>query len=294
MSSTGAKRPSIYSGGVLIDGRGNPGKRVYSGGVLLEGAARGAREYDGGILKEGIPCISVTHSNQNFASIWKGASGSIFVDWGDGSAVEEFVLVSGGVDVDHTYGGAGTYEIKVTGATANVIDLAATSQSISAIAGFDQLPGLLSLAMSGNALTDISTLANCTSLQILNVGSNQIADISVLSGLTDLQSIRVYYNQISDISPLVGLSNATLIYAFNNALTYTTQSWFTATSGNFRFYTTLSTAAEVDQFLIDLNNASWANCTVHLNGTNPAHTGGAPVLAAIAGLVSRSVTLHLN
>lgn len=269
-------RPETYAGGVLIDpSTPHPSRSTYAGGVQL-GAA---------------DTVEITHAATSFASTWKGASGSIFVDWGDGSALEEFVLVYGGVAVNHSYS-AGTKTIKVYGALENVIDVNITGMSVSALKHFSLLSALQSLAASGNVLTSVSALSSLPVLSILNVSVNQITDISALSGLSALEYIRVYNNQITDISPLCALSNTVLIYAYNNAITYTTQSWFKATSGTFRFNSTVSTSAEVDQWLIDLNNAEWENCTVYLDGTNPARTSASDV--AVAGLVGRGVILHLN
>ena len=236
--------------------------------------------------------VQITHADITFNSTWAGASGSIFVDWDDGSALEEFVLAPGGVAVGHTYGGAGTYVMKITDSYGNVTSITANSSSISAAASFNLMPLLNTFLATSNSLTDISFLASNTSLATLFLNANGITDISPLANLTSLSNLRLNINSFSDCSPVAGLSALTSLRLDSNALTYTTTPWFTASSGTFRFASTVSTAGEVDLWLANLNTAVWANCEVYLDGTNPARTAASD--ADVAALVGRSVTLHLT
>jgi len=272
MSTSGAKRPSVYSGGVLIDGRGLPGKRVYSGGVLLDGSAPGNRVYSGGILCEN-KYVSITHSKISFASIWKGVSGNILVDWGDGSIFEKFVLVTGGVNVNHEYN-AGTWTIKVYGDFYKVSHLSANTNFIVDISFIAELINLKYFSINYNFIVDISFIAELINLNYFLCHNNNIVDISPLAGLINLTHIYLNNNSISDISPLAGLTNLNLLYLYDNNIIYPSEGieWPTWDGMNFRIYSAGLNEDEVDQCCIDWDDSGSHDGVYDISGTNEVPT----------------------
>jgi hypothetical protein len=77
-----------------------------------------------------------------------------------------------------------------------------------------------------------------------------------------------------------------------NPITYTGYTWSGRTSGTYYFDSTVSTSGEVDQWLIDLASANWSNCTIYLDGTNPARTSASD--AAVATLLDNGCEIHVN
>ena len=183
----------------------------------------------------------------------KGPAGSfVTFDWGDGSTPTTLELATGGTDFIHDYSGAGE--------GTKVIRLYGTLINIS----------FLSVDHRNiNTIFSLNILANLTTLRL---NSNNISDISSLSGLTSLIYLYLHENPIN--YPLTGIS------------------WFTATSGTFRFDSTVDSSAEVDRWLNDLEAANWSNCVIYLDGTNPARTSASD--AAIAALLVNGCTVYTN
>jgi hypothetical protein len=296
------------------------GMRVYADGVPFIG--------DGDIL-EGM-CVYANGEDMSPALIYhtsisatwtatlKGPAGKfVTFDWGDGSAPTTLELSAGGVDFVHDFsGGSGTGVIRIYGDIGDVTYINAHDNDIANIMSLSGLTSLDSLYLYNNDIIDISALSGLTNLKYLYLHGNDIIDISALSGLTSMISLYLYsndivdisalsgmseittlhltYNSITDIAPLIGLSKLTLLYIYGNPIDYplTGLNWFTAAAGTFRLDSTVDSSDEVNQWLIDLNDALWANCTVYLDGTNPPPTAAAA--AAMAGLAGRGVTLIVS
>jgi hypothetical protein len=168
------------------------------------------------------------------------------------------------------------------------------SNDVSDISSLSGLTSLTTLYLNGNDVSDISPLSGLTSLTTLYLNDNDVSDISPLSGLTSLTFLLLNNNDVSDISSLSGLTSLTTLYLNGNNIDYplTGISWFTATSGTFRFDSTVDSAAEVDRWLNDLAAANWSNCVIYLGGTNPARTSASD--AAIATLLVNGCTVYVN
>ena len=278
-----------------------------------------------GIAGGGAVVVYATITHTSTSATWTatlvGLAGKyVTFDWGDGSAPTTLELATGGVDFAHDYSGSsGTKIIRIYGDFDAITRIYTQNNNVNGISNWSGLTNLELLYCYNHEISDISTLAGLTNLTHIRLYNNSpgpvsISDISVLAGLTNLTILYIYGNDISDVSPLAGLTNLTTLDLYNcdisdisdlmgllnltylnlgsNDLEYTGYTWFTATSGTFWFYSTVDSSDEVDQWLIDLNTANWSNCTVYLDGTNPARTSASD--AAVAALVLAGVILHLN
>ena len=131
---------------------------------------------------------------------------------------------------------------------------------------------------------------------LYDLRNNLITDISDIPITSTLQYCTLYNNNITDIAPLANIpATPQWVWVYNNPVTYTTLDWPTYTTSHelgHKFNSTVTTAAEVDQYLIDFASDNWSNCTVYLDGTNPARTSASD--AAVTALVLAGVILHLN
>ena len=231
------------------------GMRVYADGWPFVGDGdilEGMRVYANG---EDMSSALIYHTSTSatWTARLKGPAGSfVTFDWGDGSTPTTLELATGGTDFIHDYSGAG--------AGTKVIRLYGALINIS----------FLSVDHRNiNTIFSLNILANLTTLRL---NSNNISDISSLSGLTSLIYLYLHENPIN--YPLTGIS------------------WFTATSGIFRFDSTVDSSAKVDRWLIDLAAANWSNCVIYLNETNPDRTSASD--AAIATLLVNGCTVYVN
>lgn len=219
------------------------------------------------------PVATITHSkNGTFTSNWRGTDqAKLTFDWGDGSAPGEITLLGSDTDVpsSHVY----------------------SSGVSKTIAIYNNLQSVSRFFLSTMFVTefDLSSLKNIDFFVM--AGNPNLTGISSVSKIASCSDIWLNQNGITDVSPLSN-SKATYIALFDNPITYTQMVWVTRTSGTYRFYSTVTTSGEVDQWLIDLNASNWSNCTIYIGGTNPAPTSAAA--AALAGLASRGCTVYTN
>ena len=152
-------------------------------------------------------------------------SGTIYINWGDGSAVETFILASSQLTYSHYITGATTHVITVEGGSITGLSFPPcqmTNLDVSHISGLKKLDctynQLTSLDVSGCAtLEDLKCSGNW--LESLNLGNNNvlssldcssnrlsILDLSRISALATLNCSR---NQLSflDVSNLSKLAN---------------------------------------------------------------------------------------
>lgn len=270
------KRYERYAGGYLkYPPHENPQQALYHGGYGPD-----------------VPSMVTTASGEITITL-QGDGGDVTIDWGDGNG-ETQTLTAGGVDFVNDYGGAGTRLIQIYGALGNITYKKCWNANLTKILSMDGLTNLTTLYIDFNPIVDIPGVSNLTSLVSLSMSGGNLTNISALLRLLNLQYLDLTNNDFTDISVLVNLSNLNNFRLTNVAIDYplTGLSWFTATSGTFRFNSCVDSAAEVDQMLIDFAAANWSTCTIYLDGTNPARTSASD--AAVAQLVLAGVTLHLN
>lgn len=190
-----------------------------------------------------------TEKNGTFSMTLKGALGNIFVNWGDGSAVEMFTLTAGGVDCEHEYGSAAEKTIKISGALGSVTYLEANSMDVTSIANLALLTNLETVYFYVNNIISIPPLAGLTSLTRVNFAKNDITDITILAGLTSLEVLSIYDNPIT--YPAGGIA------------------WPEWSGDSYDFRSIVTTAAEVGYILRDFAVSGMNNCSLNISGTNP-------------------------
>ena len=84
-----------------------------------------------------------------------------------------------------------------------ILDL--SGQSISNLAGIENLQNLKILNLSRNRIEDISTIRNLVHLERLNLSNNFIRHIDALSGLDHLEDLNLKNNRIESLQPLQNL-----------------------------------------------------------------------------------------
>jgi hypothetical protein len=222
--------------------------------------------------KRNNAAIIVTTKVGTFSSTWKG-SGTLYFDPGDGGSIEPLVLTAGGVAWTHGYLLVGSKTIKITGDLSGVTTMSAPIQNVLSLSGVVSLTSLEQFSFYGNQISNFPSFGSIE-LSYINISNCNISSVE-------------------NISNLYGMG---LFYINDNTITYplTGIDWFVATFGNYRFYSTVSTSEEVGQWLIDLSRANWSNCTVRLDGTNPAPPSTQEVTDAIAMLAGNGVTLYVS
>lgn len=203
------------------------------------------------------PVVTITHvMNGTFSITFRGTNGAvIYIDPGNGSAVQEKTLLGPGTNVTFSYANAGVERnVLIWGALGSVTRFACISKSVtSQIEEFAKFSALDYLDASGNSMT---------------------GDISSIAGLA-LGSLTFYGNTVH--------------------LTYTGAAVLWGGAASFiAFHDCLGTADEVGAILIALNNAGLSSYLIYVDGTNPGAPGTPEVIAAIAGLSGRGCTVYAN
>ncbi len=137
-----------------------------------------------------------------------------------------------------------------------------------------------------NSLTNLNTCSSLTRLIGLN---NRLGEINVtgLTSLTWLQLVNNFYlTEIIGLSTCIGLGilNTQSCYRYSNAINVPAASGMTT----FNFTHMSFTSTEVDDTLINANNANLTNCTITGIAGNTARTSASDV--AVAALLARGCT----
>lgn len=198
-----------------------------------------------------------------------GTSGvDVRVDPGDGGAEEIISLIGLSWAIwDHVFTG-GTHTVRVLNNFDHVVRISSETD-----------PQLIDV--------DTRVFKNLTHQYLTN--SSNFTSITKLADASSWQYL--HSNGITDISPLVNTSSFN-VYLNGNPIVYSGYTWTTKSGGIYHFDSTVSTQAEVDQWIIDLNDALWSGCAIYLDGTNPAPTAASAV--ALAGLAGRGCTVYTN
>lgn len=223
----------------------------------------------------GVPTATVTHTrNGTFTVNFIGPNGAQILCTPSNGSPQLITLLGPGINVPFSYASDGSLQ--------NVIFKGAGLGVATTFSGPIQ------------SVASVSNLQGMTSLEQFSFFYNDITSADIRLNSPALTYINLSTNQIVDPAPLAALYGMSLFYVNDNPMVYPPGglTWFAATSGTYRFYSTVTTSGEVDQWLIDLAAAGWSNCTVYLDGTNPARTSASD--AAVATLVGNSVTLFLN
>lgn len=223
-----------------------------------------------------------------------GTSGTIIcIDFGDGSAVQNFNMTGGSVLCSNIYTSSGTYLVRIYGALGGVSGFFADSQSVSQLGNFEVFTAPISVSFVGCPLTSFLEFSKLSAVESIDISSTNIVDITLINSLESLEQLRLKNG--SSFTTLPSMSNLLslfILYLFNSDI-QTLPADFPAWDGiNFRcennpnFPTT--------EWLLKLDAAAVANSTLRADGTCPPHDGSAEVLSAIANLVTRGCTVTVN
>ena len=126
------------------------------------------------------------------------AGGEITIDWGDGSAPEDFTLTGGADIINHDYTGSGGVEttIEITGDLDVITDLDLSGNDIIDIILAETLTELESLDLSDNELDHLDIPPTLTELDILDISDNNFTDLPIIPDTVPVTII------LSDGNPL--------------------------------------------------------------------------------------------
>ena len=291
-------RQEVYAGGRLVSpSHDNPAQAVFAGG------------------KQIIPA-TITFSTTGAKTVtFHGTNGAkIYIDPGDGSAIDTVTLLGTSTDVDwnHTYSAA-PRTARIYSATLNVSYINGVDEYITYIDNFFVFENITTLRLYTNSIIDISAIAGLTSLTVLYLYSNSIIDISAVAGLTSLTmlwlnnnnsiidisavagltsltNLRLSTNSIIDISAVAGLTSLTVLWLHNNSV-QTLPSAFPSWNG-IDYQNQNNPNLPTDEWLIKLAAASVSNSTLRADGTCPARTSASD--AAVATLIAAGCTVTVN
>lgn len=224
----------------------------------------------------------------------------LIVDPGDGTAYDTVNFTGGSTPWVHDYGGApGTKTVKFFG-TQNIINFNSTGFALGiAMANFQQFAACTNMNTTGSTITGDASLFNDSNYPVVTNliirQSNLNFEPYQFASLSDTLSVLYIYqnNGHGDLGGFAALENVTILAVHTNPYTYlNTTAWPAYNAVNIQIHNCLSTASEVDRFLIDGNDSVWTNCTIKADGTNPAPTVAAAV--AIAQLTARGCTVTVN
>jgi hypothetical protein len=219
-----------------------------------------------GAVSAGVTFASLTTTkNGTFSATLKGASGDIYIYWGDGSALETFTLIPGGVACTHAYGDASEKTIRIYGALASVTYLTVTGQAL-----IDCNPSLfinldrLNLYSNASLSMPVSLLSGMTLVTNVRLDSTLIyGDLEPLSALTVLNDFNITHSSITatteHLSYLIGLK---YLYGHTSGVTGSLASLSTITGFlNIRLYA--NNISMTDDPL-----PPWAGCVISLYDNN--------------------------
>lgn len=232
-------------------------------------------------IRGGDDCAIITTTiNGTFQSNWRGTSGAkIYIDPGDGGAVESITLIDPDTDVawNHVYSG-GTHMIKISGDTNEVISFDIRENDITNIDLANRFLKLYDFLAHNQNINSINGLKTTNSLHNLYLQNNNINSLFFLENVEVTNRLYLFTNNIVNISVIASRTVVpNYLYMYSNTINYplTGLSWFTATGGTFYINSCDLDAAEVDQCITDLagiEGAGWSGTTTNLAGTNAART----------------------
>jgi hypothetical protein len=238
------------------------------------------------------------------------------IDWGDGNTT---TASHDGTEktYTHDYSSTGTYTLKITEDLDAITEFGATTQgyisgdigtfsvltsltdfnisntSVSGdISGISTLTSLTDLRLYSTSVSgDISGISTLTSLTLVNINTTSVSgDIAGINTLTSLPALNISNTSVSgDIADINTLTSLTYLHLGDTSVSdYTSTTLPAWSSCNIQLQNLSLTATEVDNFLIDLNDAGGSNGTVDLSG-NAARTSASDT--AVSSLTSRGWTV---
>jgi hypothetical protein len=167
------------------------------------------------------------------------STGTLTVDWDDGSANENFTT---GVEKTKNYAGTGTYEIKISGDLTEITRFIADNSRITSITGLKT--GLLTdFRINDNLYSGTLDMSNApvSGLFHIHVNAGLSGIISASSGNGTLNDVRLYGTSITSLdlnTPDIPISG--IFFGPNNA-SFTSISFASSGNGTLTYFTMSST-----------------------------------------------------
>jgi hypothetical protein len=246
----------------------------------------------------GVGVVGFTTSSTGVVNIAiTGTAGyNLTVDPGDGTGNETVALNGGSTPWVHDYAGAPGTKTVVFYGVENISSVDTNNNNTLAfdVGKFNKFSKLNTLNLEYSVVTGDASRLNSTVFPVLTAlivrycsMSFEPADFGTLHGLITLYCHN--NNGSGDLSGFSTLPNLLYFRAFSNAFTYlNTTAWPAYNGVNIQLQSTLSTAAEVDRFIIDSVASTWTNNTINFAGTNPARTSESDV-ALVASILAGNI-----
>lgn len=221
---------------------------------------------------------------------------NLVVDPGDGTGYETVALDGGSTPWIHDYAGAPGTKTVVFYGVENLEDIDTNNNSTLAFnAGkFNGFSKLNILNIEYASITGDASRFNRNNFPLLTALIVRYCSMSFepadFGTLHNLISLYCYNNNGSgDLGGFSTLPNLLYFRPYNNAFTYLNATTWPAYDGvAILLQSTLSTAAEVDRFIIDSVASGWTNNTITFSGTNPARTSASDA-ALVASILAGNV-----
>lgn len=223
---------------------------------------------------------------------------TLYVDYGDGSALDTITLLGTSTDVQisHAYS-AGTYRMRIYGDLDEVfrfrnggvsqgvqainfsafksdvfiqVDMTAESD-LSDISSLHGLP-ILDLRISGSGVSNIGVIGSFPdNFSNLFAEGNGIPDISALANKTGIDNLWLADNNISDCSPIENLADPVYVRLQSNIIDTLPDS-FQAWDSIPVYFQNNGAGFPTDECLQKMAASGMTNNTINIAGTNPART----------------------
>lgn len=140
-----------------------------------------------------VEALFVTTRNGQMDITFTQSSGTINIDWGDGSDDDH----TGGL-ISHTYSDGSSKDIVVTGDVENITALTSSTMSITEV-DLSTLTGLVSTTLTGNLFTEIDFTANVllTSIDIKSIAS--LSDVTFPTHSATVVNISIQNSSVTEL-----------------------------------------------------------------------------------------------
>jgi hypothetical protein len=252
--------------------------------------------------------ISSTHNEAFFYSnsattvsltIRGPSTSGMWVDWGDGTDSEWIQYAGTGTNVNfnHTFSTSDEKKIKFSGllSDATLLYARVNGTFYGDVGNLSSMTGLNTLHVyNTNIGGDLSGLSFMTNADVISLSNSSIS--GDLSGISALTSLTEFYGRnlsltgpLSDLSSLPDLEQLLLDGTDVGVTTDSLPAW----SGiNMRLDSCGLTSTEVDNCLIQLDNAGGTSGTINIAGSNAVRTSSSD--AAKTSLLGKSWTITVN
>lgn len=227
------------------------------------------------------------------------AATGMWIDWGDGSAVEwiQHTGVGNEIVTNHDYSGLpGTKTIVFMGALSDVTSFDCQDTTFGgSMSSLGVFTGLTFYQIFGTLVDgDIAISTLMSGLLYLQASSSDVSgDVAGINSITGLLIISLATTNVTgDFGDFSTLVNLTYVNLSGNSLSYETTTLPAWSNTTIYLQNNAMTQTEVDNFLIDLAAAGGTNGTLNIAGTNAARSAASD--AAKATLLTNGWAVTVN